>query len=143
MDADTLLAQDTLQKINQEFIPEYSVATTLSVPDVNRLKFKTAMGFKNFYTKFKIYEGCSGALICRKTDFEKVGGYPELKVKEHRKLILKLKEFGKYKCINTYVISSMRRFKKWGLSKAAIYWLGQWLKNYFGDLRESEYEKIR
>ena len=144
LDADTLLEQDSLQKINQQFNEKYMVATTKVKPDEKRLKFNLAMGFKNFYHRTNLYSGCSGALICRKDDFHNVGGYPEIVVKEHRKLILDLKKNrGKFKCIDTHVTTSMRRFKRWGLVKATTFGIGQWAKNQFSDLKDSDYEKIR
>ena len=144
LDADTLLDQDLLHKINTEFTNKYSVATTKVRPDENKAKYNFAMWFKNFYHRTNLYQGCSGALICRKEDFDKVGGYPEIVVKEHRKLIVDLKRnAGKFKCLNAYVTTSMRRFKKWGLTKATFFWIKQWAKNYVSDLKDSKYEKIR
>jgi len=144
LDADTTLENDSLQKINQQFTEEYSVATTLVKPDEDKLKYKLAMGFKNFYHRTKLYQGSSGTLICRKEDFNVVNGYnPDIIVKEHRKLAIKLKKLKGFTCIDTNVTTSMRRFKRWGLTKATLFWLGQWLKNYTGDLKKSEYEKVR
>ena len=143
LDADTSLQPDSLQKINQQFGSEHSVGTTLSLPDSQEFRYKFATAFKNFYHKAWLYQGCSGALICRRELFHDVGGYPEIPVKEHRKLILKLKKEGKFKCVDTYVTTSMRRYKKWGLTKSALYWTWQWMKNYVGDLKSSVYEKVR
>ena len=145
LDADTLLAEDALQKINESFGEQCSVATTLAKPDVQKLKFNFLQNYKNLLHTTGLYHGCSGALICRKEDFNKVGGYPEIVVKEHRKLIiaLKRKTGKKFRCIDTQVTTSMRRFQKWGLTKATLFWIGQWFKNYLGDLKKSDYEKIR
>ncbi|MEW5896359.1 MAG: glycosyltransferase [Nanoarchaeota archaeon] len=144
LDADTQLAEDALQKIKTEFTEQSSVATTKALPDSDKTKFKIALGCKNLYLSSGLYQGCSGILICRKEDFDEVGKYdPEITVREHRKLILKLLEKGKYKCIDTYVINSMRRFKQWGLKKAAFFWIKQWLEDKKGNLSKSEYEKVR
>lgn len=145
LDADTLLEQDALQKINQQFNEPYAVATTRVRPDEDRWKYRLAMSFKNFYLTSKVYPGCSGALICRKNDFQKVGGYdPNLIVKEHRKLIIALKRnCGEYACLDTRVITSMRRFRQWGILKTTGFWVNQFFKNYLGDLKKSQYEKIR
>ena len=144
LDADTMLAPDSLQKIKEEFAEHHAIATTKVNPDLPDKKFKLATIFKNFNHSLNLYQGCSGALVCRKKDFSSVGGYdPELVVREHRKLILKLKELGEFKCINTYVTTSMRRYKKWGLTKAAGFWTKKWFQDKFGDLKNSDYEKIR
>jgi glycosyltransferase involved in cell wall biosynthesis len=144
LDADTHLDQNVLHKINADFTNKYSVATTKVRADENKAKYNFAMWFKNSYHRANIYQGCSGALICRKEDFDKVGGYPEIVVKEHRKLIIDLKRnSGKFKCLNTHVTTSMRRFKQWGLTKSTFFWVKQWAKNYVSDLKDSKYEKIR
>lgn len=144
LDADTILEKDSLQKIYQQFTEEFSVATTKVNPDENKLKFKAAMLFKNFYHCTNLYQGCSGALICRKEDFHQVNGYdPEIIVKEHRKLIIKLKKLNQFTCLDMHVTTSMRRFQQWGVLKLTHFWVSQWFKNYVGDLKKSEYEKVR
>ena len=145
LDADTTLKEDSLQKIKDSFTEEYAVATTKVQPEEKKMKFNFAMGFKNLYHSTNLYHGCSGALICRKEDFNAVNGYPEIIVKEHRKLIINLKRHTNknFKCVNTNVTTSMRRFKQWGLTKATVFWIKEWAKNYYSDLKDSDYEKIR
>lgn len=144
LDADTLLAPESLEMVSETFRNGHAVATTKVRPDSPQLKYKTAMWFKNFYNSTGLYQGCSGALICRKDHFDQVNGYnSKLVVKEHRKLILNLKELGSYTCINTYVTTSMRRFQRWGLSKGVYFWTKQWIKDKVGGLEKSQYEKVR
>ncbi len=144
VDADTQLAHDSLYKIAQEFTSPYSVATTKTAPDTTSWKFKAALAFKNFYNRTNLYQGCSGVLVCRKKDFHDVDGYPPaIVVKEHRKLILKLKEKGEYTCINTTVTTSMRRFEQWGLGKALWFWVKQWAKDKTKGLQGIKYEMVR
>ncbi len=144
LDADTALEEYSLQKIKAGFLKEHAVATTQVKPDSPELKYQLAMWFKNFYHRTHLYEGCSGALVCRREDFEKVNGYdPNLGVKEHRKLILNLRKLGKFSCIDTKVTTSMRRFKRWGLSKDVLFWAKQWVKEKTGTLEGVEYEKVR
>lgn len=144
VDADTQLAEDSLRKIKEEFTPEYGVATTKSAPDMPSWKFKVALAFKNLSHQTKLYPGCSGVLVCRKQDFHAVGGYPpDIMLKEHRKLIQKLKEKGKYKYIDTTVITSMRRFQQWGLGKSFFFWVRQWAKDKTKGLQGINYEAVR
>ncbi|MDP3989817.1 MAG: glycosyltransferase [archaeon] len=144
LDADTTLAKDALQVMKTEFTEKYSVATTKVVPDKTELKFAIAMGWKNLNLSLGTYKGCSGALLCRREDFDKVYGYDsELAVREHRKLILKLLEHGKYKFINTPVKTSMRRYAEWGVWKASLFWVKQWAKDHSKGLKDSKYEHIR
>ncbi|MBI2668366.1 glycosyltransferase [Candidatus Woesearchaeota archaeon] len=144
LDADTTLEQDGLQNIKQQFTADYSVATILGKPDANAWQYRLVMAFKNLNLQTGIYKGCSGALLCHKEHFQKVGGYdPALSVREHRKLILKLNPLGKYQCLNTYATTSMRRYQNWGLSKVLFFWTKQFFKDHFGELKESVYEKVR
>lgn len=144
LDADTTLEQDSLQKIKNNFTEKYAVGTTRSKADDQKMKYRMAMAFKNFHNSTGIYKGCSGVLICRKEHFKKVEGYdPNIIVKEHHKLTSKLLEIGKYKCIDTAATTSMRRYNKWGLAKGTAFWINQWIKDKFGKLKDSDYEKIR
>ncbi len=142
LDADTQLVPDSLQKIKEKFTEKYAVATTLAKADSQKISHQLAVSFKNAY--LQLYQGCSGALICRKKDFQNVGGYnPEIIVREHRKLILQLKELGKYTCINTTAITSMRRYQQWGLAKVGLFWTKKWFQDKSGNLKDSSYETIR
>lgn len=144
VDADTQLAENSLQKIKEEFTSEYSVATTKAAPNIQNWKFKLHQMTKNILHKSHFYQGCSGVLVCRKKDFHAVNGYPPtIVVKEHRKLILKLKEKGKYKYIDTPTITSMRRFEQWGLGKSFFFWVKQWAKDKTKGLQGSTYEMVR
>lgn len=144
LDADTQLATDALVKIKEKFSEKYAVATTLAKPDSEKVSHRLAVSFKNMYHYLNLYQGCSGALVCRKKDFQAVGGYnPEIVVREHRKLALNLKELGKFTCINTTVITSMRRYQQWGLFKVTLFWTKKWWQDRSGTLKESSYEVIR
>lgn len=144
LDADTQLAADALEKIKEKFTSGYTIATTLAKPDSTKISHHLAVSFKNLYHYLNLYQGCSGALVCRKKDFQAVGGYnPEIIVREHRKLALKLKELGKFTCIDTKVTTSMRRYQQWGLLKVTAFWTKKWWQDRSGNLTESSYEIIR
>lgn len=144
LDADTTIEEDALQKIKNTFNEQHSIATTKSKIAGKSWKYSLSSGFKNLNLSTGLYKGCSGALICRKEDFDKVNGYnPEIIVREHRKLTLDLLKHGKYSCIDTTVSNSPRRYEQWGIGKIAGFWVKQWFKDKFGDLKGSEYEKTR
>ncbi len=143
LDADTQLPPEALHHITENFTEKYAIATTRAKPDTGKWKHSMALSFKNFYNQ-TIYQGCSGALICRREDFHAAGGYdPALQVREHRQLIKKLLKRGEYKVLNTVAITSMRRYQQWGLAKAAWFWIVQGWKEKFNDVRKSEYERVR
>ena len=145
LDADTLLDNDALHQIKTTFTKNYSIATTKVRPDTTVNKFRLHMNLKNLANKTGIYKGwVSGALICHKNYFDQVQGYDHQRIiREHRNLILKLLEYGKFTLINTYATTSMRRFQNWGLMKASLFWIKHTLKDNFGDISKSEYENIR
>jgi glycosyltransferase involved in cell wall biosynthesis len=144
LDADCTLENDALAKIKEKFNENHVVASTKTMPDDLSARFKFISTFKNVYLQTGLYKGSSGALICRRKDFDSVDGYDSnITVREHRKLILKLLSNGKYTCVNTPVTTSMRRMKGWGIGKVTGYWVKQWFADKFGDLKKSEYEKIR
>ena len=145
LDADTSLDNDALQTIHSNFTENYSIATTKVRPDVNVTKFNLHSNLKNFVNQTALYKGwVSGALICHKDHFDNVNSYDHQRiVREHRNLILKLLNHGKFTLIDTYATTSMRRFQKWGLMKATKFWLNQLFKDNFGDISKSDYEKIR
>ena len=147
LDADTHLAPNTLHAIKQHFTSEYAVATAKVYPDAPELRYKLLMGFKNLNHQLGIYKEFSGVLICRKEQFHQVSGYnPEVTIREHRELRKKLEQFGQYTCIDTQVITSMRRFTQWGIPKIAWFWLTAWgrkKENLKSDFPGREYEKIR
>ena len=144
LDADTILEKDALQIINNRFIDTHSVATIIGRPDNKKITYRFLLGLKNSFNRMKLYEGCSGVLICRKNDFDEVNGYDhELKVREHRKLTLRLKKLGSYTTLNAQATTSMRRFDNWGVGKILSFWTRQWIKDKVSDLKDSEYEKIR
>lgn len=144
LDADTSLETGALEKIKGKFTSDLSVATTRVYPDSQELRYSLAMTFKNIYNLTGIYQGCSGVLICRKEHFDQVNGYdPKIIVKEHRLLIQKLLQNGRYACLDVQAITSMRRLKKWGLGKSALFWVSQWFKSKLSSLEKSEYEKVR
>ena len=37
----------------------------------------------------------------------------------------------------------MRRFEKWGLTKATTFWIKQWGKNLVSNVKDTDYERIR
>ena len=144
LDADTQLALDGLQKMKELFQDSVAVAATKGRPDNTAFKYKAASAIKNMYLSAYLYQGCSGALLCRRDQFQQAGGYdPEIVIREHRKLILKLKSFGGYRCLDTYVTTSMRRFEQWGLGKIISFWTKKWFQDHFSSLKGSEYEKVR
>jgi glycosyltransferase involved in cell wall biosynthesis len=139
LDADTQLEKGSLQKIHQEFTENYSVASTKVLPDSKNKKHKSFMSFKNLIFSNGLFKGFSGVFICNKKHFQEINGYnPEKTVGEQRELRQKLTEVGKYRCIDTYVTTSMRRYNQWTLARYLKFWSKHFLKD-----NQKNYENIR
>lgn len=144
LDADTRLEEDSLKKIKEEFTEEYAVLAARVRPDNQNLKYKLLMSLKNVHNITGIYKATVGIFVCRKKDFQKAEGYdPEMTIREHQKLRQRLFKIGKYKCINSYVTTSTRRYEQLGLPKVLSYWTKQFFKEKFGNSEKNEYERIR
>ena len=69
-------------------------------------------------------------IFVRRTLFEQIGGYPEIKLMEDIDLSKQLKSFGKPACIKTRVITSSRKWEKNGILKTVLLmWKLRW--SYF------------
>ncbi|MBU1111493.1 MAG: glycosyltransferase [Nanoarchaeota archaeon] len=144
LDADTIPEHNFFVKTKNKIRLGHSVMATLVRPDIKGWKFSLVMGIKNILNYTKIYKGSSGLILCPADKFWQVGGFNEnIIVKENKDLIRRLMNYGDYHCLNSYVTTSMRRYKEWGLLKAASFWLKQWGRYFTGDLEKSGYEKVR
>ncbi len=135
LDADTTLAPDALHKISTTSLPHieknnHIYGTTKTAGDNPELKFKPLLKLKNFYLKTGIHKGSSGAFYCSKELFHKHNGYKEeLKTAEHHDLIQRIKQDARYIFTNTTATTSLRRYRKWGVTKIAGFWLARYIKN--------------
>ena len=100
---------------------------------------------KNFEHRWSLHPGSSGVIVCWKDDFQAAGGFDEaLEVMENSELIKRLKTMGKYLYIEeTAATTSMRRYDKCGVKRAAKLWFKLWLQSIFSDIRNKRYETIR
>ncbi len=134
LDADTTLDTDALHKIITQTTKHiekntHIYGTTKTAGDTAELKFKPLLKLKNFYLKTGLHKGSSGAFYCSKELFQKHNGYKEeLKTAEHHDLIQRIKADGKYIFTNTTATTSLRRYRKWGVTKIAGFWLTRYFK---------------
>jgi len=72
------------------------------------------------------------AIFVRRTVFQQVAGYPEIKLMEDIELSRKLKFFGKPACIKTRAMTSSRKWEKNGIVRTTL--LMWWLRllHFFG-----------
>jgi glycosyltransferase involved in cell wall biosynthesis len=125
LDADTLMTNTNLTKLKHA-LTKGVVGTCKVKPDINSIRAKAYMSFKNLflYSRWN-----TGLHFCKKGVFEKINGYNEnLKKKELKDFFSRCTNHGKFVVANTYVIGSMRRFEKYGYLRTVFYWIFQYIK---------------
>jgi len=145
LDADTLLEPNALHVIADTFTRRNAAGTLKGRPDSSRLAYRMMYFLKNFSHRFLARNGSSGAILCWKEDFIRVGGFDEhLEVRENSELITRLKRLGTYKYIDrTVVTTSMRRYERRGVGRVVWLWIRLWCESQFRDLRHHRYEIVR
>ncbi len=120
LDADTKIYSKNFFEEIKKTLNNSVVGTCKSAPDSKSLKAKLAIKFKNLF----LWAGwSSGIIFCKKEIFEKVQGFNEsLTKKEDSNFIKKCLKYGKFGVADCFVITSMRRYEKYGYIKLALYW---------------------
>jgi glycosyltransferase involved in cell wall biosynthesis len=125
LDADTRLAVNSLEEIQNQFGADDVVATLKAYPNESKFIYRILNVGKNTLHQLNIWKGMSGVLITRKALFYNVQGFnSNLHISEIHDYIKKVGSFGAYKVIkDTHVITSTRRYEKWGLIRTLFFWL--------------------
>ena len=133
LDADTLLLPNTLTELANAFDNKHIVGATCPIfPSHYTLRnIVLYLSFNNFmYSTIKLNKPQVPGICCayRKSAFRKVGGFDEnIKTLEDFDLSLRIAKLGKVKFVeSTAVITSHRRFEKWGSIKT----VKEYLHNY-------------
>ena len=134
LDADTKLAENTLEAISKTLDKKNFYGTCKIKPSRNKFKHKLMMFIKNLYP----FPFTNGIIFCHKEEFNKVNGFASLKKGEDGNLVRKLKKENKFILLKTPVISSTRRFDKKGYLKVCFYWIKEYIKP-----SNEDYELIR
>jgi len=121
LDADTVIKSENFLDEIKKTLNNSVVGTTKSISNSKSLRAKLAMNFKNLF----LWTGwSSGIIFCKKEMFEKVNGFNEsLTKKEDSNFIKKCLNFGSFGVADCFVITSMRRYEKYGYLKLMIYWI--------------------
>jgi len=133
LDADTLLFQEVISKISDQLEKGHFYGTVAGKSELKGLSPFISLKTKEIINKF--YPWSNGIIFCNKEDFIKTKGFnPNLKFGELRPFYNQIKQYSKYKKLNTtYVVTSQRRIKNWGLKKVIGFWATQ----------KQEYKAIR
>lgn len=142
LDADTRLGPGVLKNIKNKFDYQFGVGTVKVKPHKASLQYKLMMNFKNLIHGLKVYTGTSGIIYCRKNDFP--GFNEKVNVKENFFLVRQLLQKGKYQFLNgSYVVTSMRRYERWGLLRLGMFFVKKWFKNLFSNVEGDNYPVVR
>lgn len=120
LDADTKFKENNILKniVNNNI----NLGTCRFMPDKGDLKFVGFAKLKNLSTT--IFGGSNGNMIISKDIFNKINGYDNNKTpRENYHLVKKAKRYTKFKVLNHYVITSMRRHNNLGYIKLLVFWL--------------------
>lgn len=132
LDADTLLSEDTLEKISRL----NGVGVTKVKADSKKLKPRIYLALKNFQHRLW---GSSGLIFCDKDIFNIVGGFDKNLTKgEVGKFVRAAKKITTHHIADTYVYTSTRRYDKMGYIKTVLFWIREYRKP-----TKEEYEPIR
>jgi len=102
------------------------------------------MGFKNFVHRSGVYHGSSGVIVTPSHVFDRVRFNEDLHVKENKVFIDGALRFGRYLFIDKAgATTSMRRFERQSVFFLGYFWFSAWLKSWFADLKNEEYEAVR
>ncbi|MDI6806192.1 MAG: glycosyltransferase [Candidatus Aenigmarchaeota archaeon] len=134
VDADTLATPNLLTELSKAFRRKDVVGATCYVfPLSTEIGYQLFLFFYNQFVKASVKTKTPqvGGMCCayRKDSFERVGGFDEnLRTVEDLDLSKRIAKLGKIKFVeNTFVLTSMRRIKKWGKIKA----VKKHIVNYF------------
>ena len=119
--ADSIIEKDVLIKI-ENFIKNNNKAESLKIKfDSNKILMRICGFLSNLRVRLRhIAFGDQGIFIERKLFFD-IGMFDDMPLMEDYKLSIKLKKISPIININSYIISSSRRFEKNGIIKTMIY----------------------
>lgn len=118
--ADSIVEEDVLIKI-EDFIKNGNKAGCLKIKfDSKKIIMRLFAILSNLRVKYRnIAFGDQGIFIEKKL-FEDIGMFEDIPLMEDYKLSIKLKNICRIKYIDSYIISSSRRFEKNGILKTAL-----------------------
>lgn len=130
LDADTLINKNIIEKINN--IKSNSFFGTCKVkPDNNKLSHDLYCKLKNLFGLLGIHNA-SGIIFCSKNVFDKVKFNVNVIKHENQDFSKRAKKYSKRHFLNSYVITSMRRFNKLGYFNVLEYWIKEFFKKSKG-----------
>ncbi len=131
--ADTRLPDQALLFISQSHQPWGRFDIKLSGTP---LMLKLISCFMNWRSRLTGIATGDQAIFINKQLFDQIGGYPDIALMEDITLCSHLKKIAKPNCINARVISSGRRWEKFGVIKTILLMWSLRIRYYFGEQPE-------
>ena len=118
--ADSIIEEDVLIKI-ENFIKNGNRAGCLKIKFDSKRALMSLFAFlSNLRVKYRNIAFGDQAIFIEKKLFEDIGMFDEIPIMEDYKFSLKLKSICRIKYIDSYIISSSRRFERNGIIKTAL-----------------------
>lgn len=118
--ADSIIEEDVLIKI-ENFIKNGNKAGCLKIKfDSKKIIMRLFAILSNLRVKYRNIAFGDQAIFIEKKFFEDIGMFDDIPIMEDYKLSIKLKNVFPIKYIDSYIISSSRRFEKNGILKTAL-----------------------
>ena len=118
--ADSIVEEDVLIKI-ENFIKNGNKAGCLKIKfDSKKIIMRLFAILSNLRVKYRNIAFGDQAIFMEKKLFEYIGMFDDIPIMEDYKLSIKLKNVFPIKYIDSYIISSSRRFEKNGILKTAL-----------------------
>jgi len=138
--ADTLLPKNCFEKIEELFSNQSVKIASF------KMKFdrhKTLLKIYSFFTRFdSIFTNFGDQVfVVRKSFFEKTGGFPNQKIMEDLEFLRTVRKHTKIYKLNSFVITSARRFERLGFIKTQFLNLWYIIKYLCGTDSEIIYEQ--
>lgn len=118
--ADSIIEEDVLIKV-ENFIKNGNKAGCLKIKfDSKKIIMRLFAILSNLRVKYRNIAFGDQAIFIEKKFFEDIGMFDDIPIMEDYKLSIKLKNVFPIKYIDSYIISSSRRFEKNGILKTAL-----------------------
>ncbi len=150
VDADTELPPYMLERVSNLMKNNRNIVggSCRKVPSDENILNRLIYEFVNISTFLSFYLRIGGAhgnfMYMKKSIFREIGGFnPKIKVAEEQELVRRAMRFGRFEFfLDSCVLESPRRIKKWGKLKLYMAWLIGTFKS-FKIWKNQSYERVR
>lgn len=144
--ADTVIDREGVEKLKKECEANTPWGWFLLRLDSKRFIYRILETLARLRTSLANEPLGDHGIFIRKDIFERAGGYPDTDIMEDVEMVKKLKRYSSGKCIDHYILTSVRRFERGGIFRTSVRMVilrilhflripSNKLKNHYKDLR--------